>query len=185
MEIQLLEFLNNAPIEKWNDLIRYFEEKYPNHDTIAKDLKLLIEELKDSNLIRLSNNDHFTLLGKIIGETGIGRITFDKFKEQKLVIEAKITLAGRNYLLNIERLEKQDKINTQQKTINLFIVIFTGALTIIAIGTFIKDIYKPLQEDKKPLQELQKTLQLQNNSMQLYIYHDSVFWKFVKDSIEP
>lgn len=164
MDIKLLNRLYKEPLPGWVNLLRYFRNNYANYNDIAKDIKVLIDELfVERNLIRLSNAEDYQTLGKIYGDNQ--RITFEMLEAELKEVKAKITLAGSQFLIETKRLKKQDEINVQQKNTNIWIAVFTGLLAIIALGALIKDIYILRQSDKMTLPVPPLKLKSENNTL--------------------
>lgn len=121
MERELLQHLANVTIPDWCNLGIYFKEHYPEHSQARlKDIKVLLDELvHEKKLIRLSDATQYQILGS---ETDVGYgmqlITFDVLHAISHDVFGKINTAGRSYLAEIIRNEKQDALNESFKKMN-------------------------------------------------------------------
>ena len=86
MDIELLIHLTSLKPHEKEDLIRYFEEKYPNeYANEPKRIKMVIEDLDKSGLIHLWTDD-YTFLGGI--HDGKNVYGFEQFKADGKQIKA-------------------------------------------------------------------------------------------------
>ncbi|MCW3111039.1 MAG: hypothetical protein JWQ09_5545 [Segetibacter sp.] len=121
MERDLLEYLEKQPLPGYANLSTYFRTKYPNHEEISKDIKVLLDELfvERGYITILFTGVGYSELGReknIHGDTGI--VTFDTLDKHSYKQSSKITLKGREYLATLIRNEKQDQLNESFRIMN-------------------------------------------------------------------
>ena len=91
-----------------------------------------------------------------------------------------LELDGYNYVVELERLKKQDEINNSQKISNQLIALFTGILILLTAYPIIKDGCITKKGCKKIEPQCQKTPLTKDSSLKNHT--DSGIYKTLQDS---
>ena len=193
MERELLQHLANVTIPDWCNLGDYFKEYYPEQSQARlMDIKVLLDELvHEKKLIRISHPTQYQILASD-QDFGQGRefITFDVLHRIKHDVFGKINTAGRSYLAEIIRNEKQDALNESFKKLNEVTIPKNNFIQWCLTGTILLSsiVYTVVatlsyNESKRNITK-EERLELLEKLIQNKTTKDSIFQKAVSDSLK-